>query len=86
MNPRLSSCRSSSASSNLPAFISTNTLMIPIRITTLMAAMTYRNVPDTVVPIQPVMLCSRELSFFTDPSSERTPIEIKNASANTTVE
>ena len=39
MNPRLSSCRSSSASLNLPAFISTNTLMIPIRITALMAAM-----------------------------------------------
>ena len=48
--------------------------------------MRYRNEPDTVVPIQPVTLCSCEPLFSTCPSSERTPIEIRNASANTIVE
>ena len=42
--------------------------------------------PDTVVPIQPVTVCSWELSFLTEPSNERTPTEIKNASPNTIVE
>ena len=54
MNPRLSSWRSSAASSNTPVFISRKTLMIPTRMTTLSAAMMYRKTPETPVPIQPV--------------------------------
>ena len=54
--------------------------------TTLIAAIAYRNVPETSVPIQLVTWCRFELSFLTGPSSARTPTEIRNASANTIVE
>ena len=60
--------------------------MIPSRITTLSAAMTYRKQPDTSVPIQLVTWCRSELPFLTGPSSARTPREISNARANTIVE
>ena len=60
--------------------------MIPSRITTLIAAITYRNEPETKVPIQFVTWCRFESSFLTGPSSARTPTEIRNASANTIVE
>ena len=53
ISPRESSCRSSCASSKRPLRISRDTLRtIPTRITRLSAAITYRNVPDTLVPIQ----------------------------------
>ena len=54
MNPRLLSCCSSAASSNMPLFISRNTLMIPYKMTRLSAAIAYRKVPETPVPIHPV--------------------------------
>ena len=44
--------------------------------------MTYRNVPETPVPIQPVTSCSVDCRL-TGPPSGRTPIANRNASANT---
>jgi hypothetical protein len=52
----------------------------------LIAAITYRNVPETPVPIQSVRLCSVEPEFFTWPPSTLEPSESRNASRNTTVE
>jgi hypothetical protein len=60
--------------------------MIPTRITTFSAAMMYRKMPETPVPMKPVVWCSVELSFLTGPSRALTPSEIKNASVNTIVE
>ena len=60
--------------------------MMPARIARLIAAMTYKKLPETSVPTQPVTWCSPELPFLTGSDSERTPTEIKNASANTIVE
>ena len=50
------------------------------------AAITYRNVPETPVPIQPVTLCSVEPSLLTGPPSALTPIANRNASTKTIVE
>ena len=86
ISPREFSCRSSSASSNVPLRISRDTLTIPTRITTLSAAITYRNVPETLVPIQLVTLCSVEPLCCTCPPSARMPIANRNDSANTIVE
>ena len=59
---------------------------MPHRITTFSAAMTYRNVPDTPVPIQPVTSCSWEWPLRTWPLSALTPSANRNASMNTIVE
>ena len=86
MNPRLLSCSSSAASSKWPWRICRKTFQIPARISRLTKAMAYRNVPETVVPIQPVTLWSAELSFSTGSASDFTPSESRKASANTMLE
>ena len=47
--------------------------MIPRGSTTLSAAMRYRKMPETSVPIQPVTWCSSEWSFLTGPASDLDP-------------
>ena len=49
-------------------------------------AMRYRNVPDTVVPMTPVTLCSAEPSFLTWLSRARMPKFSSSAMTNTMVE
>ncbi len=50
------------------------------------AAMRYRKVPDTLVPMIPVYLCSPELLFLTAPLRARMPKFSSTARANTIVE
>ena len=48
--------------------------------------MTYRNVPETLVPTSPVTACSVEPSSVTGPATARTPPAISSARTKTTVE
>jgi hypothetical protein len=59
---------------------------MPARMTMFSPAMTYRNVPDTPVPMMPVRLCSPEPEFLTCESSVRMPKFSSTASTNTTLE
>ncbi len=84
--PRLSSWCSSAASSNSPWRIRLNTRRMPTSTTRLRIAITYRNTPDTDVPMRPVALCSVDESSSTCPASARTPRESSRHSAKTIVE
>ncbi len=59
---------------------------MPIRITMLSAAIKYRKLPETRVPIQVVSWCSPESPFLTGPASALIPTVRSSESANTIVE
>ena len=60
IRPRLSSWRSRSSSLYRPLRMARRIFTMPTRITALSAAMRYRNVPETVVPMIPVTVCNPE--------------------------
>ena len=59
---------------------------MPTRITTLIAAIRNRNVPDTSVPTMLVVYCRCELEFRTCSFRARIPKFSSSASTNTTLE
>lgn len=84
--PRLSSCASSSASSNPPRRIRRNTETIPTSTTRLSTPIRTRNTPEITVPATPVTCCSSDDSSSSCPASERTPSASSATSTNTTEE
>ncbi len=60
--------------------------MIPNRITRFSAAIRYRKLPETSVPIQLVSWCSPEPPFSTGPAIALIPTVSSSDSANTIVE
>ena len=66
--------------------MSRKTRTIPTSTTRFSAAIRYRKVPDTPVPISPVTECSVEPSSCTWPASARTPSAKSSARTKTTVE
>ena len=59
---------------------------MPTSMTRLMIPMRYRNTPDTVVPISPVVCCRAEPPSCTWPASARTPMPSRRHRPNTTLE